>query len=412
MRAVTTTRRRALVLVAALVAVVGLVTGATVAASKSSLAAPTITAAPAANSGSASATFAFTGPGGASFQCSLDNAAYTSCTSPKAYSALAQGSHTFAVKALKGSDVSDPTAYTWKVDTVAPPAPSLTAKPSNLSNTANPSFVFTDAEPGVTFRCGLDGVTPGACTTPKSYSGLAQGSHTFAVLAVDAAGNVGITTTFTWAIDTIAPGAPTITQKPTDPTSNATNTFAWTGAEAGVTSQCSLENGAWFTCTSPYTWVIDTTNYGQHQFAVRSIDAAGNISAGTYYSFKYEKGLPTSGVPFQISGNVTGLTIGLWRPVAVTITNPNPVTIFVTQLTMAVSADSTPSGCASATNVELQQSTISGAQVVTVPANGSVTLPAQGATTPQIRIRNLSTVNQDVCKNKTFGLTFSGTANN
>ena len=412
MRAVTTTRRRALVLVAALVAVVGLVTGATVAASKAGLAAPTITSSPAANSGSTSATFAFSGPGGASFQCSLDNAAYTSCTSPKAYNVLAQGSHTFSVKALKGSDVSDPTAYTWKVDTVAPPAPSLTTKPSNPSNTANPSFAFTDSEPSVTFRCGLDGATPAACTTPKSYSGLAQGSHTFVVLAVDAAGNVGPTTTFTWVIDTIAPGAPTITQKPTDPTSNATNTFAWTGAEAGVTSQCSLENGAWFTCTSPYTWVIDTTNYGQHQFAVRSIDAAGNISAGTHYSFKYEKGLPTTGMPFQISGSMTGLTLGTWKPITLTLTNPNPVPIYVTSLTVSVNTSQDPVGCSSVTNVELAQSSASSTQRVLVPANGSVVLPAQGVTAPQIRLKDLPTVNQDACKGKSFALNYSGTANN
>ncbi len=342
MRAVTTTRRRALVLVAALVAVVGLVTGATVAASKAGLAAPTITSAPAANSGSTSATFAFSGPGGASFQCSLDNAAYTSCTSPKAYSVLAQGSHTFAVKALKGSDVSDPTAYTWKVDTVAPPAPSLTAKPSNPSNTANPSFAFTDAEPGVTFRCGLDGATPAACTTPKSYSGLAQGSHTFAVLAVDAAGNVG-------PDNDIHLGDRHDRARRSDDHAEADRPDLERDEHLRVDRSGGRRHVSVLArerrvvhVHSPYTWVIDTTNYGQHQFAVRSIDAAGNMSAGTYYSFKYEKGLPTSGMPFQISGSMTGLTLGIWRPVAVTLTNPNPVPIFVTSLTMTVNAARTP----------------------------------------------------------------------
>ena len=211
MRAVTTTRRRALVLVAALVAVVGLVTGATVAASKAGLAAPTITSAPAANSGSTSATFAFSGPGGASFQCSLDNAAYSQLREPQGIQRSGAGVAHVRREGPEGQRRQRPDRIRWKVDTVAPPAPSLTAKPSNPSNTANPSFAFTDAEPGVTFRCGLDGATPVACTTPKSYAGLAQGSHTFAVLAVDAAGNIGPTTTFTWVVDTIAPGAPTIT---------------------------------------------------------------------------------------------------------------------------------------------------------------------------------------------------------
>src|SRR5207247_2530115 len=98
--------------------------------------------------------------------------------------------------------------------------------------------------------------------------------------AIDAAGNTGDPTPlWTWRVDTVAPVAPTLTTKPSDPTSTATNDFAWTSSESGVTSECSLENGAWFTCTSPYRWVIDTGNYGQHQFSVRSRDTAGNTSA-------------------------------------------------------------------------------------------------------------------------------------
>ena len=79
---------------------------------------------------------------------------------------------------------------------------------------------------------------------------------------------------------------------------------------------------------------------------------------------------------------------------------------------MTVAPDSTPGGCASTSNLELQPSNISSTQVVAVPAGGSVVLPTQGATAPQIRLKNLPTVNQDVCKNKTFTLTYSGTANN
>ncbi len=412
MSAATNTRTRVLAFLGALLACLGAFGYlAVTAVSKPVLAAPTITSGPAAATSATTANLAFTGPSGATFQCRLDAAAFAACASPKAYAGLAQGSHTFAVKALKAGDESAVTTWTWVVDTTAPPAPVLTAKPSNPSATANPSFAFTDTESGVTFRCSLDGAAFAACTSPKAFSGLAQGAHSFALTAVDAAGNVSGATTFAWTVDTVAPTAPTLTTKPTNPTSNATNTFAWTAAEGGLTFQCALENGSWFACTTPYTWVIDTDNYGQHQFGVRGIDAAGNASAATYYAFKYEKGLPMSGVPFQISGSVTGLTLGTWAPISVTVTNPNPVTIFVTALTVGVNTSADPAGCASGTNLELQQSNISPSLVLAVPANGSVTLPAQGVTRPQVRLRNLL-VNQDACKGKSFALTYTGTANN
>ncbi len=50
------------------------------------------------------------------------------------------------------------------------------------------------------FLCQLDGSTFKACSSPKSYSGLSGGSHTFAVKAGDAAGNQSGIAEFTWTI--------------------------------------------------------------------------------------------------------------------------------------------------------------------------------------------------------------------
>jgi hypothetical protein len=399
-------------LIGALISVVAVALGIQTAVSKQALASPTITSKPANPTSSTSASFTFTGPNGAAFKCRLDGSAFAACTSPKSYSALSQGSHTFQVKSALGADKSTPTAYTWVVDPVAPSAPSITAKPASLSNTTSPSFSFTDSESGVSFRCSIDSSAYTVCSSPRTYSGLAQGTHTFGVQAVDAAGNVSPATTYSWSIDSVPPAAPVITTKPTDPTSNATNTFAWTGGETGLTYQCSVENGAWATCTSPYTWTIDTSNSGQHQFAVRAVDAAGNISAGTYYQFKYQQARTTTGMPFQISGSVGALSLGVWKPIPLTISNPNSVTIYVNALNVGISADSTPSGCPSSTNVELQQSNVSTTLTLAVPPNGSVTLPTQTVVAPQIRLKDLPTVNQDVCKGKSFTLSYSGTATN
>ena len=75
--------------------------------------------------------------------------------------------------------------------------------------------------------------------------------------------------------------------------------------------------------------VVDSSNNGQHQFAVRAIDPAGNASAPTTYKWKVDKGSPQL---FTISGTVSNLQIGVAKAIPVTLSNPNDVPIYVTAL--------------------------------------------------------------------------------
>ena len=173
----------------------------------------TITANPPAASNSTNASFSFTGSDGSgsgvdSFECSLDGAPFGKCASPLNYTGLAEGSHTFAVRAVDLAGLVDPTpaTYTWKVDTTAPDT-TITANPPAVSNVATASFSFTGSDgsgSGVaSFECSLDSGAFAACTSPQSYAGLADGPHTFAVRAIDAAGNVDASpATYAWTIDT------------------------------------------------------------------------------------------------------------------------------------------------------------------------------------------------------------------
>src|SRR5207237_8888064 len=105
-------------------------------------------------------------------------------------------------------------SYTWTIDTVAPTA-SITASPTNPSNSSSPSFSFS-SEAGASFQCALDGAAFAACSSPKSYSGVADGSHTFQVKATDTSEKTGTAASSTWTIDTVAPTA-SITASPTNP---------------------------------------------------------------------------------------------------------------------------------------------------------------------------------------------------
>src|SRR5439155_20538584 len=147
-------------------------------------------------------------------------------TSTKSYSGLADGSHTFDVKQTDqaGNQSASAASYTWTVDTTAPDT-SITANPSDPSNATDASFSFTSSESGSSFQCRLDGGSWGACTAPKSYAGLAEGSHTFDVKATDTAGNTDASpASFTWTVDTTAPNT-SITASPTDPSNQTAASF-------------------------------------------------------------------------------------------------------------------------------------------------------------------------------------------
>jgi len=164
-----------------------------------------------------SASFSFSGtdnitpPGSLTFACKLDAGSFSACTSPQTYNSLADGSHTFQVRAIDGAGNVDPApaSFTWVIDTTAPDT-TITSNPPALTNSTSASFTFSGTDAGgsgvASFECKLDGGSFGLCTSPQSYSSLADGSHTFQVSAIDAVGNFDPTpASFTWTIDTVTP---------------------------------------------------------------------------------------------------------------------------------------------------------------------------------------------------------------
>ena len=179
------------------------------------------------NSGNASLGYTGTdgsGTGIASYECKLDGAAFAACAAnPQTYSGLADGSHTFQVRAIDNVGNVDPTpaVYTWVVDT-APPDTSITSQPSDPTNSSNASLGYSGTDGSGTgiagYDCKLDGAAFAACAAnPQTYSALADGSHTFQVRAIDNVGNVDPTpASYTWVVDT-APPDTSITSQPHRP---------------------------------------------------------------------------------------------------------------------------------------------------------------------------------------------------
>jgi large repetitive protein len=172
----------------------------------------TIESGPASPTTSTSATFTFSSnEAGSTFKCSLDGARFTACTSPHTYSGLALGEHSFLVRATDAAKPANtdptPAAWIWTVGSgppdTTPPETTIDSAPPSTTTSTSATFAFSSNEPGSTFQCALDGAAFAACTSPRSYSGLATGPHTFQVRATDAAGNTDpAPATYRWTIQT------------------------------------------------------------------------------------------------------------------------------------------------------------------------------------------------------------------
>ena len=165
----------------------------------------TITSGPGATTTDSNATFAFTSSeAGSTFSCKLDGSTAAPCASPTNYTGLGVGAHTFTVAATDLAGNTDPTPATrdWSVgpDTT-PPETTITSGPAATTTYTDATFAFTSSENGSTFMCRLDSGTAEACTSPRSYTGLSVGTHTFTVFATDFAGNPDPTpATQSWSV--------------------------------------------------------------------------------------------------------------------------------------------------------------------------------------------------------------------
>ena len=251
---------------------------------------------PADPSSAAAATFTFSSDQpDAAFQCHLDAAAFADCSSPVAYTGLADGPHTFEVRAwtVDGGTDPDPATGTWRVDTTPPVVSATTpaAGGSGVALDATVTATFSeDVDPGTvgastfSLRTTADGAAvaatvaydpAGRTATLTPAAPLAQGTA-YTVTVTGGAGGVAdvagnrMAADRVWGFSTWAP----VPETAIDPASGPTGTVPATAASFTFSSDqpdaaflCRLDGAAATGCTSPWSTTAPLAD-GPHRFEV------------------------------------------------------------------------------------------------------------------------------------------------
>jgi len=181
------------------------------------------------------------------------------------------------------------------------PNTSITSSPADPTNQTNATFALAANNPFATFECRLDGGSFAACDSPKTSTGLSQGTHTFEVRALDR-DRVRDTTpaSFTWLVDTTPPqitltapaaGTKTVNGVLKDDPVAMTTVVGWATFSANVTDNLSGVNTVVFKVDGVpvpggsvtkvgSTWSFQFTpdQKNEHLYTIQTIatDKAGN----------------------------------------------------------------------------------------------------------------------------------------
>jgi Regulator of chromosome condensation (RCC1) repeat len=163
-------------------------------------------------------------PAGLASVAQVSSGGYYTCALKTDGTVVCWGNNAFPVPAglnLNVQDITPPvTTINSAVDGNGAP---IASGGATLSSSIAFTFTGTDAVGVVGFQCSLDAAPYVTCSSPETYSALVVGTHTFRVSAADAAGNVSIPASFTWAVVT-----------PAQATQNLITTITSMGLPTGV----------------------------------------------------------------------------------------------------------------------------------------------------------------------------------
>jgi hypothetical protein len=175
------------------------------------------------------------------------------------------------------------------IDPNAPPPATITDGPGAFTNDTTPSFSWSGPAPSFEWAvipAGADNpVQQGSgASTQTTLGGLGEGSYTFRVVQVSAAGVKSQEATYSFTVDTTPPAGPVITVRPISPTKIIQPTFGWNGeAHATYTLRIIGAGGgvAQSASTKATTHTLAPLTPGPYTLEITQTDRAGNTSGVT-----------------------------------------------------------------------------------------------------------------------------------
>lgn len=228
---------------------------------------------------------------------------YKDCSTLKAeYSNVTSGSFTFEVQAIDTAGNSSSKSQTVTVDTSVPTV-TITKSPAAIGNVKNVAFEFTGTSGGkaiTKFKCSLDGAAMAACSSPISYSNLADKSYVFSVVGTNDVGVDSSPQSYTFVVDTVPPVIK-ITSAPTGVTKDKNVVITLEASDQnGIKSiTCTLDGVASNCSTKTFNATVAD---GNHTFTAKAVDNAGNEAVTAPITWKVDSS-PDSSIIASMAAN-------------------------------------------------------------------------------------------------------------
>ena len=250
------------------------------------------------------------------FECKLDAAAYAPCTSPSTPSGLADGSHTFRVRAADADGVSTAaTVFTWVVHT-APPTQSLALASTSGASLSGGTLYYRGSAAG-SFKL-LDTVASSIGAASAAFPDIATTGWTHAVETVATpSGGPYASSLFSWSAGPATPTGYAVTATDAlgltshlaltfvdDATAPTAGTLVVNGAAAGAAGAVSQSASAAFP--------IVRTDFAEAQSATQSGLTSSTLTVQSASlggpSYAPTCGAAGSGGPFTTAVTITATT--------------------------------------------------------------------------------------------------------